>query len=510
MRVSLSKREGTLIALALIAILALAALLRFADIGGESYWLDEIIMVRLTGNGFDTVLQEITGTDRPPVYVLLGYAWSQLFGTSEAATRSLSALAGVAAIGVMYLIGRELYRREVGLLAALVMAVSAFQVWYSQEYRYYAVFELVVLFAVLFYLLWLKHGHAIDLIAYTVFSALAAYVHTYAIFFYVGLGLHFLTRWQAQASKRWLWVASQVLIIIAVLPRILSTFATVSTVIPENTVGGGTPVVDWLPVPPIYAPLRTLINCMFIQRSYLSWSVIGVGAAVLVVGLLAYTLTRGGAWRDDVRATAGSIRGLFDSRLTLVILWLICPIGITFLLSHVFAPMYLDRFVITAAPAWYLLIALAMWTLRRVVPVALSVVVLLILITGVLWTYYTQDLKEQWRETAAFIDERIQPGDALALSYGIFPGDAFNIRDSFSWYYPAMTSDCFVDVRGDSAALGEQISTCGRQSDRLWLVVYASNPEGERLTLSDLPDQYPLVEAQDFVGTTVYLFDLES
>ena len=509
MRVSLSKREGTWMLAALIAILALAALLRFADIGGESYWLDEIIMVRLTGNGFDTVLNEIQGTDRPPVYVLLGYAWAQLFGTSEAATRSLSALAGVVAIGVMYLIGRELYRREVGLLAALVMAVSAFQVWYSQEYRYYAVFELVVLFAVLFYVLWLKHGHTVDLIAYTVFSAVAAYVHTYAIFFYVGLGLHFLTQWRAQAPRRWLWIASQVVIVLAVLPRILATFGTISTVIPENTVGGGTPVVDWLPVPPLYAPLRTLINFMFIQRSYLSWTVIGIGVAVLLIGIAAYAFTRRTGWRDDVRATVSAVRGLFDSHLVLVLLWLVCPIGITFLLSHIFAPMYLDRFVITAAPAWYLLIALAMWTLRRVVPVVLSVAVLLILIGGVLWTYYTQDLKEQWRETAAFINAGIQPGDALALSYGIFPGDAFNIRDSFSWYYPAMTSDCFVDVRGDTAALEQQIRTCARQSDRLWLVVYAANPEGDRLTLSALPENYPLIETRDFVGTTIYLFDLQ-
>lgn len=505
------RRDRVWVAAALLAIVALAACLRFAQLGDESYWLDEIIMVRLTGNDFETVTQEIAGTDRPPVYVLLSYAWARLFGTTEAAARSLSALAGVASIALMYLIGRELYRREIGLLASLIMAVSAFQVWYSQEHRYYAVLMLVILLAGLFYILWIKHRQRIDLIAYIGFAALAAYVHTYAIFFYVPLGLHFLlTQFRPQARLRGLWLISQVVLIAAIVPRLIVTFASLNAAVTntETSIGGGTPVIDWLPVPPIYAPLRTLVNFLFIQRSYVSWTVIGIAAALLVIGVAFYALSRRSAWVADARQTARALLRPPDSNLLLVGLWLVCPIAIPFVLSYAFEPMFLDRFLIAAAPAWYLLIALALWAFRRVVPLALSVTVLLVLLGGVLWTYYTQDLKEQWRDTAAYIDQRVQPGDGIALSYGSFPGDAFNIRDSFSWYYPAMQSDCLVDVRSDSAAFTDQIGACGSHNERLWLVVYTSNPEGDPLTLTHLPERYPLVETQDFVGTTVYLFDL--
>jgi mannosyltransferase len=499
-----------LAAAVLIAILMLAAVLRFSDIGAESYWLDEIIMVNLTGSSFDTIVDHLQSSDRPPVYVLLGYAWARLFGSTEAATRSLSAVAGVASVAVMYAVGSALYRREVGLLAALIMAVSAFQVWYSQEYRYYAVFQLVVLIAALFYILWLKHGQAVDLAAHVLFAALAAYVHTYAIFFYVGLGLHFLTLWRSRPRQRGLWIAAQVLIVLAVLPRLLTTFSGLSEVAPIQGIGGGTPVVEWLPPPPLYAPFRTLTNFLFIQRSYLPWAVIGIAAAVFVIGLAAFALPRRAAWLERARFTAASLFQVPKSRFLLVLLWLGAPLTVPFILSHVFAPMYLDRFLISAAPAWYLLIALVIWTLRRLIPVGLSLAVLLILCIGVLRVYYTQDQKEAWRQTADYIAAQVEPGDALAISYGNFPGDAYNIRDSFSWYYPLKSSTCFVDVRGDRSALERQINLCGRHNDRLWLVVYTANPEGDRLTLRDLPERYPLIETQDFVGTTVYLFDLES
>lgn len=499
---------GALVASALIAILLLAAALRFAEIGAESYWLDEIIMVNLTSSSFDTVVEHLRGTDRPPVYVLLGYAWARLFGTDEAATRSLSALAGIASVAVMYAVGSQLYRREIGLLAALIMAVSAFQIWYSQEYRYYAVFQLVALIAALFYILWLKHGQSSDLAAHVLFAALAAYVHTYAIFFYVGFGLHFLLLWRARPRQRWLWVAAQLVLGLAVLPRLLATFAGMGST--SAALGGGTPVVEWLPAPPIYAPFRTLINFLFVQRSYVPWAVIGIAAAVLVIGVAVYALSRRGAWVERARWTAASLARVPKSRFWLVLLWLAAPLTVPFLLSHVFAPMYLDRFLITAAPAWYLLIALAIWSLRRVIPVGLAVAALLIVCAGALDTYYARDLKEEWRQTAAFVETRMEPGDAIALSYGNFPGDAYNLWNSFSWYYPAKSSACFVDARADLSALERQINLCGRHNERLWLVVYAANPAGERLTLPALPERYPIIETRDFVGTTVYLFDLST
>ncbi|HET6262756.1 MAG TPA: glycosyltransferase family 39 protein, partial [Chloroflexia bacterium] len=131
------------------AVLALGATLRLYDLGRESYWLDEVIMLRAAQGDVGSIL----GGTRPPVYVLLTHFWIQFFGTAEASTRLLPALFGTLSVLLTYVVGRELFGKRVGLVAALLMSLSAFQVYYSQEIRYYSLF---VMCALLSYLLMMR------------------------------------------------------------------------------------------------------------------------------------------------------------------------------------------------------------------------------------------------------------------------------------------------------------------------------------------------------------------
>lgn len=133
----------------LVFIILLAAALRFYDLGGESYWYDEVIMLRVAQ---DNILTIIEG-GRPPIYIILAHFWIKLFGTEEVATRSLSAIFGVASIPLIYLIGKELFDRKVGLISAFLMAISQFQIYYSQDIRYYSLFVLMTLVSYYFLLL---------------------------------------------------------------------------------------------------------------------------------------------------------------------------------------------------------------------------------------------------------------------------------------------------------------------------------------------------------------------
>jgi uncharacterized membrane protein len=60
---------------------------------------------------------------------------------------------GVSAIVLIFLIGRELFGRAVGLLSAFLMAISGFQIYYSQIARFYSYFELMTLISFLFFIL---------------------------------------------------------------------------------------------------------------------------------------------------------------------------------------------------------------------------------------------------------------------------------------------------------------------------------------------------------------------
>ena len=55
-------------------IMVLGAALRVYDLGGESYWLDEVTMIDVAGRNLQSIfLQAQEG--RPPVFVVLAHFW---------------------------------------------------------------------------------------------------------------------------------------------------------------------------------------------------------------------------------------------------------------------------------------------------------------------------------------------------------------------------------------------------------------------------------------------------
>ena len=60
-------------------LLVVAAVLRFLQLGAESFWFDEIIMANLTRQPTAPLLEQLFATARAPLYPLLGHFWLQIF-----------------------------------------------------------------------------------------------------------------------------------------------------------------------------------------------------------------------------------------------------------------------------------------------------------------------------------------------------------------------------------------------------------------------------------------------
>src|ERR1044072_5721669 len=98
----------------------LAAALRFATLGVQSYHHDEIVTAsRILRDGFWHAMDAVGFSESgPPLYYGTAWAWTQLSGTGEFGLRSISALAGIATVPVAYLLGAELSSRRAGVVAA--------------------------------------------------------------------------------------------------------------------------------------------------------------------------------------------------------------------------------------------------------------------------------------------------------------------------------------------------------------------------------------------------------
>ena len=140
-----SRAQHRTVTVPLLAICVLAAALRFTTLGVQSFDFDESFTVGIVLNGsLGHALHTIPITESsPPLYYILAWFWTRAFGLGEVGIRSLSALLGTALVPVAFFIGRRLGSQRAGLIAALLVAVNPFLVWYSQEARTYALLALL-------------------------------------------------------------------------------------------------------------------------------------------------------------------------------------------------------------------------------------------------------------------------------------------------------------------------------------------------------------------------------
>lgn len=168
----------------LLAICALGAALRFATLHLQSFDFDESFTVGVVVNGsLSHVLHATALTESsPPLYYLLAWGWSRVFGLGEVGIRSLSALSGSVLVLVAYLIGRRCGSPRGGLLAALLIAVNPLMVWYSQEARVYALLALLSALSLWAFLAALESPGRGTLSAWTIAASAALLSHYFAAF----------------------------------------------------------------------------------------------------------------------------------------------------------------------------------------------------------------------------------------------------------------------------------------------------------------------------------------
>ena len=174
----------------LVIILVIAIIFRLPDIG-NTFTGDEIDIVgparHFLIDGDFRQYNTCDGTpyynfSHPPLRQFLYTAWAMLFGVNVA-IRLLPIIFGLASIVVIYKLGKEMYSEKVGLIAALLAAVSRYHVYASDIVATDSGhFIFLTSAALLFFVMYAKKGKnlymALFLIAMTLslFSKLSAIV----------------------------------------------------------------------------------------------------------------------------------------------------------------------------------------------------------------------------------------------------------------------------------------------------------------------------------------------
>lgn len=386
----------------LLAIVGLGAALRAWRLGAELLWNDE---------GFSwwwsqQPLADLWGAQgrietNPPLYYTLQHLWL-VFGNSEAALRSISAILGTLTVPLAYLIGRAVVGRGAGLLAAALLATSAVHVHYSQEARGYALLGVAAAAAVLGLLTFLRaHDgpHAPPgaglggLALYVLGTTVALYTHHTAVFLLALANLAALGWWlgRADASRRFLlaWLAANLVPVAAwlwLLPAILAQAKAAST-------------IGWIVQPRLHRALYDVLRLYggrYVGR--------GPPAAILLAPLPLLALLG----LRSLRRPVALVLATFLAGVPLL----------TYAAGLAGRPLWIERTLLWPLPLGLALAAAGIVTVPR--PRLRAAVLALILGAQAvdLAAYYTKTKKTPFAAAAAAITRSWRPGDALLLVPG--------------------------------------------------------------------------------------------
>ena len=130
-------RSRTGYLLAGVLLLSLAA--RVVGLDEQSLSMDEITEISIAQRSLSSILVAPDGF--PPLYNLALHVWSSVF-PGDLAARWLSVILGVLSVGIVWATARQVGDERTALWCALIVALSPFHIWHSQEARAYILYYL--------------------------------------------------------------------------------------------------------------------------------------------------------------------------------------------------------------------------------------------------------------------------------------------------------------------------------------------------------------------------------
>lgn len=349
-----------------LALTIVGASLRLLGLGARPLWFDEAISTVYAQQDVATLLQLNAGDNHPPGYYLGLKFWLTIFGSGETALRLFSVLPGVAAIWLVWLIGRRLFapNAKIGLFATAFMALSPFQIYFSQEVRNYAIMEFAVLLAVWFWLRALEKNRWAAWLGLTLAGTLGLVCNFTTAFYLLALGLYlvfnFRTNWQNGLLLRLFsaGAATGLLSAIFLWPKLSGRL---------ETIKGN----FWIPAPDLLVILRTFYTFVFgaiqVERFVIAFLLAFVLLIIVLAQVLPYLWAFFKTGNSSPSADASN-PPTADPNLQSVLRtsWLLFgPILLVAIVSWFFQPLYLDKALLACAPFYYLLIGWAIFRTDR-------------------------------------------------------------------------------------------------------------------------------------------------
>ncbi|MGB3508445.1 MAG: glycosyltransferase family 39 protein [Microcoleaceae cyanobacterium] len=138
----------------------------------------------------------IENPHHPPFYYLIARLWMQKFGSSLTASRSLPVLISLLSLPLIYILARQLFNSHLtALLATTFLALSPFDILFSQTARQYSLVTVLILGSSILLLRALDSRSWKNWGFYSLISALGLYSHLFFALTLIAHGIFVISNW---------------------------------------------------------------------------------------------------------------------------------------------------------------------------------------------------------------------------------------------------------------------------------------------------------------------------
>ncbi len=430
--------RSELVRWALPAILVIAGLNFFWQLGSSSYFIDEAFSVLHSAPALGTILHQVGKTETTPwTYFVFLHGWLRLTGTeAEWVTRLPSAVAGIGLVWATYWMAEAFVTRLEALAAAALCALSPLILSYAQETRVY-IFLLLALTICVGAIVRAGRGGERQtplLILGGAAGVVAIWFHYTAVSVLLPLAVWVGMRRTLSVRQRIAFIAACVIAFVAVTPLLLEQYG----VFPNGgAIKGAINLNNAVAV--IGTPFGTRVGAPVSVRSV-------VGALVVLCAVFSLVY-----WRQKP----------LRERWLLVALGVFGVLGL-FALDLSGKHILITRYTVVTAPFLVTLIAAACFRLPRPGGVALATAALAVAVAGTVDDHSTSGFYAPTRPVVEYIRAHERPGDIL-LSPEV------PLTDTPIFYYDIRRLRPKLELLGIH---DPRIPMVFRQYKRIWIIVW--------------------------------------
>lgn len=453
----------------IILIIVAAFLLRLILVN-QSLWLDEAIQVIESSVPFSQVWQ-IPGDFHPPLFHYLAHFWLKM-DTGEWFIRLLPILLSLGGIYFTYLLGKELKNKQLGFLASLFLATSSFAIYYSQEFRPYALSLLLATVSYYFFYQFVKNKHFLFW-PYIISNILGVYsLYLFPLIFASQLlvaGLYF-----KKAVKK---ILTNILIsCLFFLPWIPMFFQQLQIgqgwaqdyQIWKNSVS--TPLFKALPL----TFIKFWLGNVSFENIYI-YFVIFFLLLILTVFLIHQSFKK------------------YREQTIILLIFILAPVLLAFLLSFQVSIIAPKRLLLVL-PQFYLLLSLGCLSLKKFISNFLIVLILLINISSLVYFWQNPRFqREQWRQAIGWIEQNSDVDTQVILKFA-------GVGGPWNYYSKSATPVTIFDKAGLS--IEENLSILTRDQNKFIVIDYLTDLADPQKRVDNwfLSNNFKLLQKVDFAG----------